>query len=727
MNTLKFDILIAGYFLISTTNIANAQSPEIEWQNSIGGTLEEGFSNILQLDDGGYIGSGSTESGISGDKTIPSFGQWDVWIVRLDEFGSILWQKVYGGSLDDYGGTIIPTADGGFLLANTSDSNISGNKSQNSKGGDDFWVIKLDSVGNIQWDKTIGGSGFELLRAVCQTVDGGYVIGGTSQSNISGDKSEPAIGDSDIWIVKLNEFGEIVWQNTIGGESWETVYSIKQASDSGFICAATSGSNSSADKSENRIGGNDYWLIKLNNAGVIEWENTIGGTNSDVLNNVTQTDDGGYLLGGYSKSGAIYDKTENNKGEYGTSDYWIVKVNSIGFLEWQNTIGGDDEDILYDLYLTDENDILLCGVSYSEISDDKSEAAFAWGDYWIVKLDSLSNIIWDRTIGGNSYDYPDNIVKTSDGGIIIGGGSNSGISGNKTDPTVGYWDYWIVKLGCDAGIEICNSLDDNCNGLIDDDISEAISISTSDPTSFCQGDAALLNASFTGLNVQWLRNGSIIPGATTPTYNATTKGNYTATTTSLCDTATSAPIFITVNKNPSALIIADGPVSFCAGGSVLLSANTGAGLSYQWYKNASLIDGATTINYLATTAGIYKCKVTKTATGCNKMSAAITVTVPCKEGEQLLEDSKSNMEYFVISPNPSHDIINIIFYTNQNDSSYNMPNLFLITSITGQYIEKHTLNNNTKLEVQVADYPSGVYLGILITSEGSVVQKFIIE
>ncbi|MFI5170965.1 MAG: FG-GAP-like repeat-containing protein [Chitinophagales bacterium] len=210
---------------------------------------------------------------------------------------------------------------------------------------------------------------------------------------------------------------------------------------------------------------------------------------------------------------------------------------------------------------------------------------------------------------------------------------------------------------CVAVAETCNSLDDDCNGSIDDDIIETINISADDPTIFCQGGSVLLTATYSGTSVQWKKNGTNIPGAISSTYSVIKSGNYTAVTTSPCGTATSSLIHVTVNKNPPASITAAGATTFCAGGSVILTANSGAGLSYQWYKNGTAITGATAINYTAITAGNYKCRVTKTASGCFKNSNTITVTVPCREG--FTADEHPINSRFEIYPNPNNGTFTI--------------------------------------------------------------------
>ena len=179
----------------------------------------------------------------------------------------------------------------------------------------------------IEWQITIGGSERDDFSCMVQTNDGGFILGGHSISNISGDKTENCLGGLDFWVVKIDSLGNIQWQNTIGGSGVDYLFSIAQTSDGGYILGGWSESNISGDKTENSNGGADYWIVKTDSQGVIQWQNTIGGSAMDHLHTISQTSDGGYILGGYSLSYISGDKTENSNGE---RDYWIVKTDSLG-------------------------------------------------------------------------------------------------------------------------------------------------------------------------------------------------------------------------------------------------------------------------------------------------------------------------------------------------------------------------------------------------------------
>jgi len=427
--------------LLICTTTAHAQ--EIEWQNTIGGSGVEFLNYTQQTSDGGYILGGRSNSGVSGDKTEPSKGDYDYWVVKLDATGNIQWQNTIGGDDADWLQSVQQTTDNGYILGGWSKSNISADKTENSQGASDFWVVKLDSIGNIQWQNTIGGDSTDNLYSLQQTTDGGYILGGFSISSISGDKTEYSIGGSDYWVVKLDASGNIQWQNTIGGYENDNLYSLQQTTDGGYILGGRSMSNATGDKTENSQGLDDYWVVKIDATGNIQWQNTIGGNSWDELESIEQTSDGGYILGGSSDSDNSGDKTENSQGDF---DYWVVKLDATGNLQWQNTIGGDNWDKLKSIQQTSDGSYIFGGYSSSNISGDKTENSQGNYDYWVINIDSIGNILWQNTIGGLYAEALSSIKQTIDGGYIIGGQSVSPISGDKTEDSQGNNDYWVIKL-----------------------------------------------------------------------------------------------------------------------------------------------------------------------------------------------------------------------------------------------------------------------------------------
>ncbi|TPE43039.1 SBBP repeat-containing protein [Pontibacter mangrovi] len=422
-----------------------------EWDRTFGGDSSEWFYDIQQTSDGGYILGGHTESSIGGDKSEASRGSFDYWVVKLDSTGKKEWDRTFGGNDVDRLYALQQTSDGGYILGGYSNSGISGDKTQDRHGDFednidcclDYWIVKLDAKGNKQWDRTYGGDGGDVLQSLQQTSDGGYILGGDSNSGISGDKSESFIGSPDFWIVKIDSVGNKEWDRTFGGGDEENFASIQQTNDNGYILGGGSYSGIGGDKTEASRGGYDYWILKLDSEGNKEWDRSYGGEDSDRLYAVEQTSDSGYVLGGSSSSGISGEKTETSKGE---SDYWIIKIDSIGNKEWDKTYGGDMSEWFSSLQGTNDRGYILGGYSESGISGDKSEAALGNYDYWVVKVDSVGNKKWDKTLGGQGEDRLHAIQQTSDEGYILGGQSDSGISADKSEPSRGGTDYWIVKL-----------------------------------------------------------------------------------------------------------------------------------------------------------------------------------------------------------------------------------------------------------------------------------------
>ena len=433
------------YFAVALfiTFQAYTQAPTKVWDSTIGGSNYDFASEIVATNDGGFVVVGYSLSRISGDKTEASRGNYDYWIVKLNSAGQKVWDKTIGGSDYDYPLSVVATTDGGFVVVGYSSSGISGDKTEASKGSDDCWVVKLNSAGQKVWDKTIGGSGPDYAKSVVATNDGGFVVAGDSFSGISGDKTEASKGSYDYWVVKLNSLGQIVWDKTIGGSGNEFGVAIVATNDGGFVVAGYSPSGISGDKTEASKGSNDYWIVKLNSLGQIVWDKTIGGSGDDKAYSLVAANDGGFVVVGSSPSGISGDKTEASRG---VEDYWVVKLNSTGQKVWDKTIGGIGNDQPSSVVATNDGGFVLAGISISGISGDKTEASKGCNDFWMVKLNSLGQIVWDKTIGGSNCDNYPSIAATNDGGFVVAGGSDSGISGDKTQASKGVSDYWIVKI-----------------------------------------------------------------------------------------------------------------------------------------------------------------------------------------------------------------------------------------------------------------------------------------
>jgi len=367
---------------------------------------------------------------------------------------ALAWSKTFGGAEHDSGFSVQQTSDGGYIL-------IGGTESYGA-GDADVWLIKTDSSGNEIWDKTFGGAKEDAGVSVQQTMDGGYMIAGLTQSY--------GAGGHDVWLIKTDSNGTNVWDKTFGGASssvaWSMGWSLEQTLDGGYIMVGSTESYG--------VGGCDVWLIKTDSSGNEIWDKTFGGAKDDMGASVQQTSDGGYILiGGTASYGAggsaawliktdsdgnkLWDKTFRGENKYGgglsvqqtldggyiivgstkfdgagVSDAWLIKTDSSGNKVWDKTFGGTgDKNGLSVQQTSDGGYIIVVGwiepESYEEV------------DAWLIKTNPNGDKVWDRTLGGEEYDIVFSVQQTSDGGYITVGGTQSYGAG-KTD-------VWLLKLG----------------------------------------------------------------------------------------------------------------------------------------------------------------------------------------------------------------------------------------------------------------------------------------
>jgi hypothetical protein len=440
--------------LILLSHLLFAQNPLVkQWDYRFGGSSLDQLEAFKQTADGGFILTGWSKSDSSGDKSEPTWspGNWDFWIVKTNAGGNKQWDRTFGGSAEDYLNAVQQTTDGGFVFAGYSNSPISGNKTHACWGIYDYWMVKTDDSGNLLWDKTYGGYGSDQLTGILQTADGGYLLGGYSNSGISGDKTEdtrnPGLFIYDYWIIKTDSLGNKLWDKDFGGEYHDQLDGLDATSDGGYILAGSSQSVISGDKTEDSWGMDDYWIVKIDSLGNKQWDKDFGGTGNDVLSSVQQTDDGGYILGGEATSGADGVKTQPTWGGY---DYWMVKTDSLGNTLWDKDFGGIYFDMVWGLtFQTSDKGYLIAGASESGISGDKTEDNWGGRNSWLVKTDSAGNKQWDKTIFSFGTDDSGFAMELDNGCYLTGTSSGAQIGGYKTQPPQGGLDYWIVKF-CDS-------------------------------------------------------------------------------------------------------------------------------------------------------------------------------------------------------------------------------------------------------------------------------------
>mgnify|MGYP001177481879 CR=1 FL=1 len=407
------------------------QSPVIAWDKTFGGSETDDPSSIQQTIDGGYIIVGSTRSS-DGDVSNGYNGGGDCWVVKLDQSGNKVWDKTLGGELSDQANSIQQTSDGGYIIAGTKEY-------QNGLNPDfDAWGIKLDANGSTVWEKTFGGSKWDYFLSIHQADDGGYIAAGYTHSS-DGDISAGTNSNGDCWIVKLDDAGTIVWDKKIGGLGMDIAYSIQPTSDGGYVFAGLTFSDD-GDISDGNNGDSDCWIVKLDQLGNKVWDKTLGSSYEDAAFSIQQTSDGGYIFAGYVDAGDG-DVSGVFNGDY---DSWVVKLDQSGAKVWDKTFGGSDFDEAHSVQQTSDGGYVIAGLTYSEDGDINGRNNGEL-DSWILRLDGSGTKVWDKILGGSSYDGAISIQQNIDGDYVVACSAESN-DGNITDGNNGESDFWIVKL-----------------------------------------------------------------------------------------------------------------------------------------------------------------------------------------------------------------------------------------------------------------------------------------
>ncbi|MEN8194250.1 MAG: hypothetical protein ABFS12_15625 [Bacteroidota bacterium] len=439
-------ILFFGLFSCTTETPPEEENPSeenpfegiLEKSISIGGTLNESIQSIVATDDGGFICAGYSQSDDALDFPATK-GENDYLILKFDSDFNQEWSKMYGGTGDDQAKKIIQTSDGGYALCGYTKSDDFDVEENN--GQRDFWILKLNAAGAIQWKRSIGFMGDDESFSIIQTQDGGFftcgyldVTASGGQGNDDG-KKNPNHGVGDIWGVKLDAVGNKVWRRYFGGSNNDRAYDVIETSNSDFIIA---GKAESTDYDINDPKGSyDMWIVKVSVQGDLIWEKSFGGTDIDVCYQIINSGDGNYMLVGDTRSTDI-DITTNN----GYSDIWVIKMSDQGDKIWQKTYGGSSFDSAASIYMTDTNDFVIAGNSRSnDIDLDENKGQ---NDIWLFKINTSGTLIWQKTFGGTMIDKAYDVIENSDNHLIAVGESSS--NDYDINENNGFTDALIIEI-----------------------------------------------------------------------------------------------------------------------------------------------------------------------------------------------------------------------------------------------------------------------------------------
>jgi hypothetical protein len=394
-------LLLSAILVASlSSQTVKADTSIMQWSKTYGGPNEDVARALVQTSDGGYALAGSTYSF--------GAGAYDSYLVKTDASGNMMWSKTYGGPNEDVARALVQTSDGGYALAGGTQSFGAGNW--------DFWLVKTDASGNLQWNRTYGGHKNDAASALVQTGDGGYALAGYKDSF--------GTDNGYWWLVKTDAVGSAQWNRTYGGPNPGSPSALVETTDGGYALA---GSIYSFD-----AGAYDFWLVKTDASGNLQWSRTYDHTHGSINHNdiataLVQTTDGGYALAG------ITDLASHK-------DFWLVKTNTAGSVQWEENYGvqewSDSLDIIiynddqaYALVQTTDGGYALAGYTYSYLSH-------AWDSY-LIKTNATGGSGWGRTYGGTDVEYAYALVQTTDGGYALAGYTESFGTGGH--------DFWLVK------------------------------------------------------------------------------------------------------------------------------------------------------------------------------------------------------------------------------------------------------------------------------------------
>jgi hypothetical protein len=409
---------------------------KLDFAQTLGGSKNDALYSVKKTEDGGYIVAGFTQSNDFDivSKTNESF---NFWVLKFTEDNTLSWSKTFGGSGNDRGNDIIQTTDGGFAIFGFTESTDE-DVTQNA-GSQDFWLLKISSNGTLLWEKTFGFSGADYGTSLIQTNDNGYLLTGVldvTASGGQGNAKSTAVNHSggDYWAIKTDLSGNLEWSKFFGGSFTEIPLGIVETIDHNFIIA---GSSDSADFNvSNNKGTYDFWIIKISSIGDLIWEKSFGGSGIDEARAITNTNDGNFMVVGDTRSVDI-DVSTNN----GAADVWIVKFSTEGNLIWEKTIGGTSFDAARAISKTQDNGFLIAGSSRSLDTNFENNGQ---NDALILKIDKDGNLLWQKTIGGSEIDFLYDITELNNKTIIAVGESSS--SDQDITENKGFTDALIIKL-----------------------------------------------------------------------------------------------------------------------------------------------------------------------------------------------------------------------------------------------------------------------------------------
>ncbi len=463
----KYDIKDNIYYFGIGASREGKTIPITEWGIGIGGTGDDRIVSIIATQDGGYIVGGNFSDMIQIDRnnTLISNGSDDGILIKYNVNNEVEWSKIIGGDDEDQIKAVINTSDGGYLVGGYFKSNtidLKNDKTLINIDNEDGMVIKYSKMGEVEWNKAIGGTGSDVITTVGETIDGNYLVGGyfSETINLENNKTLKSNGSYDGMLIKYSIEGEAKWSEKIGGTSTDEITTVKETSDGGYLVGGYFRSKEIELGNEKILTNNTYYddgmLIKYNSYNEVEWCKVIEGDYTDEITTVIETSDGGYLVGGIFSS--YYISLESGKllGNHNydrhSDDGMLIKYSEDGIVEWCKAIGGKDDDKINKVIETKDGGYLACGYfCNSDIglgNGNKLTNHSSYDDGMLIKYNKDGDVEWSKAIGGDYNDEITTVIETKDGRYLVGGyfSSTVNLENNKTLKSNGSHDGMLIKV-----------------------------------------------------------------------------------------------------------------------------------------------------------------------------------------------------------------------------------------------------------------------------------------
>ncbi|MEZ4773684.1 MAG: OmpA family protein [Bacteroidia bacterium] len=407
------------------------------WQKLMGGSNYDRGKSLLMQKDGTMVIAGDVYStnGL-GEGNHSASGDWVIFKYATQE--KIFWKYIYGGSGREELSDVIATRDQGFLCVGATDS-PDGDVGQNY-GGNDVWILKLDPQGRIQWTKVFGGSGDDQGITAIQTEDGGYLVGGESGS-VNGTMLSRHHGGLDSWIVRLDKNGEVLWEKHFGGNGNEKVTRIHEMEPGRYI--VINSSDSKGQDVKQSLGLKDCWVFEMDDYGQMGWQMSYGGEENDDIHSSLIDIDGGIVMAGTTFSATGHIPEQRGLGDF----WLLKIDPKGGGLYWSNTYGGRREEGINDIILANDSNYVVCGMTKSRTGEGDIEFNGGYYDGWLAKIDRTGKRLWSRTLGYEGAESMQKVVQLKDGGFLTIGYSQIPRRTVPIGGYKGSADIWMTNFG----------------------------------------------------------------------------------------------------------------------------------------------------------------------------------------------------------------------------------------------------------------------------------------